>query len=387
MIYRPRRPAIWDRADLSDPLTRDLKGLWCFQTGHHNDLSGVDNRVTTSVNPTWDSRGVTWNKNGYFDFGNNASFGYADSGATSGFSLECVFQLDSTVNGEQQRLVSKMGVIPFVGSHGFELMVRAPDDGTPALRNRICFRIANTGTDGPYNGTTEIIVGRRYHVLITKAPGSTNPSIYLDGVLDSATPGVGIANAIPSTSTSFYIGAAPLTNSYGIRGAIEKVAVYGRQLSAADVSRLALDSYCHFGARRVFLFAGGAEVGTFFDWDLSHGATFEALTQTALFDLTAASECEWTAPQPIGAILTIDPRGDIDFTGTGSRVGRFDASAPETSAQFSGRQRGPVIWTVNQATRCSWLVGGNVVKKDCLAGDARWIGEAGDTDLERNYVF
>jgi hypothetical protein len=124
-----------------------------------------------------------------------------------------------------------------------------------------------------------------------------------------------------------------------------------------------------------------------FDCDVPSECEWEAVEQpSARFDLTAATECEWTAPQPAGA-WTIDPHGDIDFTGTGSRVGRFDCAAPETQAEFTGRQQGPVILTVDQATRCSWLVGGDVVKKDCLAGDARWVGISGGGDGEENYVF
>jgi hypothetical protein len=388
MIYKPRRPALWDRAALSDPLTRDLKALWCFGTGHHGDLSGQSNALVSAVNPTWDDRGLTWNKNGYLDFGNPATLQYADSGSTTGYSLECVFQLDQTVNGEQQRLISKMGVIPFVGSHGFELFVRAPDDGNVALRNRITFRIANTGTDGPYSGATEILVGRKYHVLITKAPGNTNPRIYLNGAIDETTPGAGIADSIPSTSTSFLIGAAPLTLSDGIRGAIEKVAVYGRALNAVDAYRLAQDPYCHFGARKLFLFgagqAGAAVSGTF-DWDLSLGCSFELPAQAGEFECDASIECSWDAPQP-SSFWTCDIAPGAEFSGHVGAVGRVDALV-DIGAEFSGRVRGAVAFEADLSLECSWIVGAAIVRKDCLAGDGRFAAVTGDTDLEQNYVF
>ena len=388
MIYKPLRPALWDKAALSDPLTRDLKALWCFGTGHHGDLSGVSNVLVSAVNPSWSDRGLTWNKNGYLDFGDPASLDYGDSGATSGFSLECVFQLDQTVNGEQQRLISKMGVIPFVGSHGFELIVRAPDDATVALRNRLCFRIANTGTDGPYNGATEILVGRKYHVLVSKVPGATTPTIYLNGVYDGTVPSGGIASQIPSTSTSFLIGAAPLTLSDGIRGAIEKVAVYGRALSAVDAYRLAQDPYCHFGARKLHLFgagqAGAAVSGTF-DWDLSLGCSFEIPPQSGEFDCDASISCTWDAPQP-SSFWTVDVAPGAEFTGHVGAVGRLDASV-DISAEFSGRVRGAVAFEADLSLSCSWIVGAAIVKKDCIAGDGRFAEVSGDIDLEQNYVF
>jgi hypothetical protein len=106
----------------------------------------------------------------------------------------------------------------------------------------------------------------------------------------------------------------------------------------------------------------------------------------ATFDCDASHSAGFTASQVTG-IVNVDTEHGAEFTGTGSRVGRFECAAPETSVEFSGRQRGPVVLTVDAPHTCSWIVGGGIVPKDCLAGDGRYAETEGDPDLEQNYVF
>jgi hypothetical protein len=375
MIYRPRVPSIFDRADVFHPGNRDLRGLWCLQSGHYRDYSQYQAAAVSASNPGWTPNGVQWNSNGYIDLGDKEQYRYAEDPA--GITCEAIFTLDQHVNGEFPRIFSKLSSGAFAG---YELLVRSPDEATfVSLRRCIYLQIGNAGSLGQFSGA-EIFAGRKHHVIVTKAASSA-PNVYVDGVLNNT--GVFGTTSTGATSTPLVIGAwgGALTN--GIRGTVEKVAIYGRELSSGDVQRMFQDPYWHFSTRRNILLGFGQS--PFFDWDLSPECSYELPAQSAHFDCDASLECTWDAPQP-SSFWQCDLAPGAEFTGHVGAVGRFDASV-DISAEFQGRVRGAVHWEADLSLQCSWIVGAKLVKKDCLAGDGRFAAVSGDIDLEQNYVF
>jgi hypothetical protein len=390
MIYRPRVPSLFDRADAFEPRNRDLRGLWCFAGSRHaRDFSPYANDAATYVNPTWTERGLQLNDNGHIDVGDQPQYRYDDS-ISAGFTYEAIFTADQFVNGEYPRIFSKMSGSPYnaydpsgaTGKSGYELMITAPDDAVfSGFQNKILFQLGQGTATGQHWGAN-ITAGRRHHCIVTKRPG-VRADIYVDGILNNT----GVFGTLTgvATSESLKIGTSGATTD-GIRGSIEKIALYGRELSYADVQRMFNDPYWHFSTRKLFLFGGGsAPVTPFFDWDFSPECSWELAAQTGEFSCDGSLECTWDAPQA-STFLTCDVSPGAEFTGHVGAVGRFDASV-DMSAEFSGRVRGAVAFEADLSLQCSWIVGAAIVKKDCIAGDGRFGEVSGDIDLEQNYVF
>jgi hypothetical protein len=371
-FFRPRGRGLGSKLSIFDPLTRSLAGLWCFGTGHHLEYSEYANQSATLTSPVWKPQGFS----GRLDVGDQSQYRFVDASSTTGITVEAIFQADAFANGAYPRIFSKLSAATF---NGYELLVRSPDDATVVERNHIYFQTAIAGSLGQVSGPL-IEVGKRYHVIVTKAP-SGEPQIYVNGSLANFNT-YGSNRNIAATSTPFVVGDWSGTPGGGVlNGAIEKVAVYSRTLNSIEIAGLFRDPYSYLSGRRT-LYAPGVRHGSFSceaDW------SFECEAESSgTFDCDASVDCRWEAPHGGGFF---DCDASTDFACTSTPLGVFVCDT-EPDVTFDGHVYGTGTFDCDASVDVRFLYEGGIVKVPCLVDpDGRFQSEDADFELAQNYAF
>ncbi|WP_143310606.1 LamG domain-containing protein [Chitinophaga vietnamensis] len=197
------------------------------------DISGNNhNGVATSISYTTDSRGKT---NGASYFNGSSSFIAVNDSAdlrltNTDFTLNAWVKLDD-----------------YNASYGSEILTKrdnGPGGFCYAVRGYAAspYAVAGFGPGGndPNAFGTKIIGLNGWHmVTCIYSYAFQQVSFYVDGVLDNVTSGILPANA-PAT-VKMYLGRDEITsptNGYFLKGAMEEVRIYGRQITANEVQQL-----------------------------------------------------------------------------------------------------------------------------------------------------
>ncbi|HEX7077594.1 MAG TPA: LamG-like jellyroll fold domain-containing protein [Candidatus Eisenbacteria bacterium] len=212
---------------------------WPFDDGTGTtalDSSGGGNPGTLVNGPTW-----TAGKIGQavaFD-GINDFVRVNDPGAGSALDLKTDFSmaawvrfssLPSSGSARNPRVLQKSGDTGAAGS--YYLAVR-----TSTAPGILSLRLKFGGSVYNLDGASTLAVNRWYHVAAVKSAGSAR--LYLDGVQDGPTYTVP-SGAPDANNDPLYIGESPSNSDGAVAGAIDDVRLYGRALSASEISGLAL---------------------------------------------------------------------------------------------------------------------------------------------------
>ena len=216
---------------VSVPTANSLLGHWSFDdaTGTiAHDSSGNGYNGSLINNPVWTSGklGVALSFNGTSQ--------YIDIGSPSGLNLHSAmtasawFYLNST-SGAQTILFGDYGG----GSPLYNVTIN--QDGAGIVRGEY---FGSGGGSSDYYVKTAAVSAKAWHQVVMTRNSSGTISMYVDGVLSNAGTS-GTAGSVNSAAlTDFTIGRPGSYNGQYFNGKIDDVRVYGRALSAPEVSTL-----------------------------------------------------------------------------------------------------------------------------------------------------